>query len=47
MRSPYSEKPETIVPRSLAQLLADEVDERQGSTSRRRTRKTMSLRRVT
>ncbi|MFC6884967.1 MULTISPECIES: hypothetical protein [Actinomadura] len=48
MRSPFADKTEEIVPRSLKQLLAaDAADAAPDDDRKRRPRKTKTLRRVT
>jgi hypothetical protein len=45
MRSPFAVKPEDIVPRSLKQLVVEDDPRSKDAARRRRTRKTMTLRR--
>lgn len=47
MRSPFADRPEDIVPRSLRDLLATEASQVTKEKPRRRLRKTMTVRRVT
>ncbi|MEU8798059.1 hypothetical protein [Spirillospora sp. NPDC048819] len=47
MRSPFTDRREDIVPRSLRDLLATEASQAANDKLRRRRRKTMTVRRVT
>lgn len=47
MRSPFTDRREDIVPRSLRDLLAAEASQAANDQPRRRQRRTMTVRRVT
>ncbi|WP_433465329.1 hypothetical protein [Spirillospora sp. CA-128828] len=47
MRSPFIDRPQDIVPRSLRDLLATEASQAANETPRRRQRRTRIVRRVT
>jgi hypothetical protein len=47
MRSPFADKPEEIVPRSLKQLVVEDDPRAEEADRRRRSRKIMTLRRTT
>ncbi|GLZ08211.1 hypothetical protein Acsp03_56770 [Actinomadura sp. NBRC 104412] len=45
MRSPFADRPEVIVPRSLKHLIAEDDPRSKENARRRRPRKTLTLRR--
>ncbi|MGI5205788.1 hypothetical protein ACQEU6_29960 [Spirillospora sp. CA-108201] len=47
MRSPFADRREDILPRTLADLLAAEASRDEDRAPRRRTRRAMTTRRVT